>query len=178
MMNKLKLQITEKDEYIKKLEMDLVQKDVDLVQKDVDLGQKDEKLKKLTDQIIECFKLLRVFHRFKIDMQDENIKLEKKYSALESQMRRIKNRQPIINMILKAINTELVEDMNDYIIEDVVNCETDDEFEDEVVDEVVDEVADEAAKAAMKAAESEEAAAFAASEAISTNILRAILDSL
>jgi hypothetical protein len=174
MMNKLKLQITEKDEYIKKLEMDLVQKDVDLVQKDVDLGQKDEKLKKLTDQIIECFKLLRVFHRFKIDMQDENIKLEKKYSALESQMRRIKNRQPIINMILKAINTELVEDMNDYIIEDVVNCETDDEFEDEVVDEVVDE----AAKAAMKVAEAEEAAAFAASEAISTNILRAILDSL
>ena len=174
MMNKLKLQITEKDEYIKKLEMDLVQKDVDLVQKDVDLGQKDEKLKKLTDQIIECFKLLRLFHRFKIDMQDENIKLEKKYSALESQMRRIKNRQPIINMILKAINTELVEDMNDYIIEDVVNCETDDEFEDEVVDEVVDE----AAKAAMKVAEAEEAAAFAASEAISTNILRAILGSL
>ena len=58
MMNKLKLQITEKDEYIKKLEMDLVQKDADLV-------QKDEKLKKLTDQIIESFKLLRVFHRFK-----------------------------------------------------------------------------------------------------------------
>jgi hypothetical protein len=173
-MNKLKLQITEKDEYIKKLEMDLVQKDADLVQKDVDLVQNDEKLKKLTDQIIECFKLLRLFHRFKIDMQDENIKLEKKYSALESQMRRIKNRQPIINMILKAINTELVEDMNDYIIEDVVNCETDDEFEDEVVDEVVDE----AAKAAMKVAEAEEAAAFAASEAISTNILRAILGSL
>lgn len=174
MMNKLKLQITEKDEYIKKLEMDLVQKDADLVQKDLHLFEQDEKLKKLTDQIIESFKLLRVFHRFKIDMQDENIKLENKCSALESKMRRIKNRQPIINMILKAINTELVEDMNDYIIEDVVNCETDDEFE----DEVVDEVADEAAKAAMKAAEAEEAAAFAASEAISTNILRAILGSM